>query len=145
LYCIKNGEVINYGEKLNISGYEFISVKYSRRNLYAATLSGLLVINLKNNTLKLIKQEDGLISDIVYSIGFAKNKEVLWVGTNIGISELDIKMLQDNNQIKINNYSKNEGFAGIECNTNGIFEDEEGTVWFGTIGGLIKYIPNNNR
>ncbi|MBL7918173.1 MAG: histidine kinase, partial [Bacteroidia bacterium] len=52
---------------------------------------------------------------------------------------------QDNNQIKINNYSKNEGFAGIECNTNGIFEDEEGTVWFGTIGGLIKYMPNKYR
>ncbi len=145
LYCIKNNIVIDYGEKLKLDKYEFISVRYHNKHLYAATLSGLLVINLEDESVKVLKQEDGLISDIVYSIGFAKNKEILWVGTNIGISELNIKILNEKHEIKINNYSKNEGFAGIECNTNGIFEDKEGTVWFGTIGGLIKYIPNNYK
>lgn len=142
LYRVKNGEIINYGKKLGIETREYVSVRASKNKLYVGTLNGLLVIDLKTEGHNFISSDDGLISDIIYSVGFAKNRSTLWIGTNIGISELNVTEFEKNNAIRINSYGKNEGFAGIECNSNGVYEDTDGTVWFGTISGLIKHIPN---
>lgn len=143
LYRIKGTTVEDYGHKLGLTTTDFVSVRSTSKTLFVGTLNGLLAIDLKTNAYKYIKSEDGLISDVVYSIGFAKNRSVLWVGTNIGISSLDVEEFERTGKLKINSFGKNEGFAGIECNTNGVFEDDKGAVWFGTISGLIKYLPNN--
>jgi len=145
LYRISNGIIVNYGEKLKLNQLDVVTARYHDGYLFAGTLSGLLVINTKNDSYQLIKQEDGLISDIIYAIGFAKEHKVLWVGTNLGLSELDVKKLRDSSKVSINNYGKNEGFTGIESNTNGIFEDESDIVWFGTVNGLVKYIPDRYK
>ncbi len=143
LYKIKGKDIENIGKKLGIKETDFISVRGTKKTMFVGTLNGLVAISRKTNTLKYIKSEDGLISDIIYSIGFAKSKSVLWVGTNIGISALDVEEFERSGTLKISSYGRNEGFAGIECNTNGVFEDDNGAVWFGTISGLIKYLPNN--
>ncbi len=143
LYKIKGTTIEDIGKKLNIEKNDYISVRNTNKTMFVGTLNGLLAIDLKTNSYKYIKSEDGLISDIIYSIGFAKNKSTLWVGTNIGISALDVAEFERSGTLKISSYGKNEGFAGIECNTNGVFEDDNGAVWFGTISGLIKYLPNN--
>ncbi len=143
LYRIKGTTIEDYGKKLGLTSTDFISVRPTEKTMFVGTLNGLMAIDLKTNTYKFIKSEDGLISDIIYSIGFAKNRKVLWVGTNIGISSLDVEEFEKSGTLKITSFGKNEGFAGIECNTNGVFEDDKGAVWFGTISGLIKYLPNN--
>jgi ligand-binding sensor domain-containing protein len=143
LYRIKGTNFEDYGKKLGLITTDFISVRATAKTLFVGTLNGLMAVDLKTNSYKFIKSEDGLISDIIYSIGFAKNRKVLWVGTNIGISSLDVEEFERTGNLKINSFGKNEGFAGIECNTNGVYEDEKGAVWFGTISGLIKYLPNN--
>ncbi len=142
LYYLKDGVITDYGSKLGLEEIDFISSRCDNNYLYCATLNGLLVLNLKDQQYQFIKKEDGLISDIIYAIGFANDKKTLWVGTNLGVSEFDIESYSSTGKILINNYGKNEGFNGIESNTNGIFEDNDGTVWFGTVNGLIKYIPN---
>lgn len=142
LYRVKNKEVIDYGKKLGLQLTEFAAVKANDQHLFVGTLNGLLIIDLKKESYRFIRSKEGLISDIIYSLGFANNKKTLWIGTNIGISEFNIEEYEKNGEIRINSYGKNEGFAGIECNSNGIFEDNDGTVWFGTISGLIKYIPD---
>ena len=38
---------------------------------------------------------------------------------------------------------KKKVFAGVECNSGGIWEDNDGTMWFGTVSGLIKHQPFN--
>jgi len=143
LYKIKGASIEDVGKKLGIEKNDYISVRATKKTMFVGTLNGLLAIDLKTNSYKYIKSEDGLISDIIYSIGFAKSKTVLWVGTNIGISALDVAEFERSGTLKISSYGRNEGFAGIECNTNGVFEDDNGAVWFGTISGLIKYLPNN--
>ncbi len=143
LYKIKGTTIEDIGKKLGIEKNDYISVRNTKKTMFVGTLNGLLAIDLKTNSYKYIKSEDGLISDIIYSIGFAKSQTVLWVGTNIGISALDVAEFERSGILKISSYGKNEGFAGIECNTNGVFEDDNGAVWFGTISGLIKYLPNN--
>jgi ligand-binding sensor domain-containing protein/two-component sensor histidine kinase len=143
LYRIKGNTIEDFGKKLGLTSTDFISVRTTAKTMFVGTLNGLMAVDLKTNAYKFIKSEDGLISDIIYSIGFAKDRTVLWVGTNIGISSLDVEEFEKTGKLKINSFGKNEGFAGIECNTNGVYEDEKGAVWFGTISGLIKYLPNN--
>jgi hypothetical protein len=143
LYKIKGTTVVDFGRQIGLDITDYVSARGTKKTMFVATQNGLIAIDLKTNALKFIKSEDGLISDVIYSIGFTKNKSLLWIGTNIGISSLDIAEFEKTGEIKINSFGKNEGFAGIECNTNGVFEDDNGAVWFGTISGLIKYLPNN--
>lgn len=145
LFSYNGKEMIDYGKSIGIDRNDIVSVECSRTHLYVATLNGLITIDLKNKSYKLISQKDGLISDIIYSLGFAKNRSSLWIGTNIGVSELDVAEFEKTGNVKINSYGKNEGFAGIECNSNGVYEDKDGTIWFGTVSGLIKHLPNNYR
>lgn len=143
LFCYNGKEIFDYGKSLGIDRGDIVSVKCTKKYLYVATLNGLLIVDVKTKTHQFITQKDGLISDIIYSLGFAKNNTCLWIGTNIGVCELNITEFENNGKLNFRSYGKNEGFAGIECNSNGIFEDTDGTVWFGTVSGLIKHLPNN--
>jgi uncharacterized membrane-anchored protein YhcB (DUF1043 family) len=111
-------------------------------NLYAATLSGVIKYNLKNNQARLITEKEGLSSDLVYSIKITNDKSTLWAGTNQGISKINLDKIRSN-IFDITNFNKSDGFEGIECNTHGIHEDQKGNIWFGTVNGLIKYTPKN--
>ena len=88
-----------------------------------------------------ISYEDGLNSELAYSIEFAENKNSLWIGTNQGINKLNLKKYLKTGEVDIQSFGKQEGFEGVECNTNGIREDKDGTLWFGTVNGLVKHEP----
>lgn len=121
----------------------FLSIEFDHlNNLYAATLSGVVKYNLKNNQAILITEKEGLSSDLVYSIKITNNKSTLWAGTNQGISKINLDKLRTN-IFDITSYNKSDGFEGVECNTHGIHEDQNGNIWFGTVNGLIKYTPRN--
>jgi ligand-binding sensor domain-containing protein len=109
-------------------------------NIYAATLNGVLIFNPYKHSYKIISEKEGLSSELVYAIGITRDNKYLWAGTNQGINRIDLKKLNYGN-IDILSYSKADGFSGVESNTHGIFEDEDGSIWFGTVNGLIKYSP----
>lgn len=82
--------------------------------------------------------EDGLTSDLVYIL-FSDKQGFLWVGTNKGLNKLT---LDGNSEIiKIKEYGYEEGFKGLEVNSKGIFENKKGEIYFSTVEGLHKYIP----
>lgn len=141
LYKLVGDSIINIGEKFGYSDY--FTLKYFNNHLFSASLEGLLIIDLKTNELKRISINEGLNSDLVYSIEFAENKNVMWIGTNQGINKLNLKKYLENNIVEIKPYGKQEGFTGIECNSNGIWEDTDGTLWFGTVSGIVKHEPFN--
>lgn len=145
LFYLEKGRLIDYGKELGIEGFEFVSVRAHRHWLYVATLRGLLIIDQKERSYKLLTRSNGLISEIIYAIGFSRNNKGLWIGTNIGVSELNLDAYEKSGEIILRSYGKNEGFTGIECNTNGILEDTDGTIWFGTVSGLIKHKPKEYR
>ncbi|MBW8051082.1 MAG: PAS domain S-box protein [Cytophagales bacterium] len=89
-------------------------------------------------------EEDGLSSNTVYFIIFDDDKN-LWIGTNKGIDKLDIDYYKKSLQKKFKHYGKEEGFLGIECNTNAVLKDSKGDLWFGTIKGAIKYLPQKDK
>ncbi len=141
LYKLEGQQFVNQSAKTKTKIESVLEIEFDSLNtLYGATLNGVILINTNTYKTKFISEKDGLNSELVYSIKISNNKKHLWVGTNQGISRLNIKKLNEN-IIDIISYNKADGFTGVECNTHGIFEDEQSNVWFGTVNGLMKYSP----
>lgn len=143
IYRFENGNFIRVDTKLNIKPSSFFTLLCDRNNtLYAATLNGLWIYDQTNNIQKIISEKEGLNSELIYSIKFTDNENGIWIGTNQGINKLDLGKYRASNTIDISAYGKAEGFSGVECNSYGIWEDKDSTLWFGTVGGVIRYQPN---
>jgi ligand-binding sensor domain-containing protein/signal transduction histidine kinase len=74
----------------------------------------------------------GLGNDAVYSLGVDR-QDHLWIGTARGVDRFDGRTFT--------NYGTEEGYADNESNAGGFFADDDGTLWFGTVGGLSHYDP----
>jgi ligand-binding sensor domain-containing protein len=128
-----------------------LDVKASVNNyLFVATLDGIYIINLANKTSEKITEEDGLSSNLVYSILLTDNEQTLWAGTNQGANKIDLQTFFQSHVKNILSFGKTEGFKGLECNTGGLCIDSTGSIWFGTVNGLVKhnpvkYISNDNE
>ncbi|MEW6469727.1 MAG: two-component regulator propeller domain-containing protein [Bacteroidota bacterium] len=114
--------------------------------LYFATFEGVYAYDGKQVTQ--FSEEDGMSSDLVYAMVMADNGNTLWAGTNQGLNKIHLDEFRKSGKKRIEPYGKEEGFFGVELNTNGAWLDQDGTIWFGTVNGLIKYtpgefIPNN--
>lgn len=82
--------------------------------------------------------EDGLTSDLVYVL-FSDQEGFLWVGTNKGLNKLTLDGSSEITRIK--EYGFEEGFKGVELNSKGFYENEKGEIYFSTVDGLHKYVP----
>ncbi|MCF6366532.1 MAG: SpoIIE family protein phosphatase [Bacteroidales bacterium] len=82
------------------------------------------------------QKEDGLNSNNIYFL-FPDSKGNLWCGSEKGVD----KIIFDENNIltDIKNYTKDDGFIGVETNINGAAEDAKGNIWFGTVNGAVRY------
>ncbi|MBX7095371.1 MAG: histidine kinase [Flavobacteriales bacterium] len=67
--------------------------------------------------------------------------EMIWVGTNSGIFQLNGRVFIEENKTVFRNFSRLEGVRGLESNMNAAFRDSRGMYWFGTDGGLVRYDP----
>ncbi len=76
--------------------------------------------------------EDGLFNEAVYSLGVDQRNN-LWIGTARGVDRFDGKTFV--------NYGTAEGYASNESNSRAFLADVDGTLWFGTAGGLSHYNP----
>jgi ligand-binding sensor domain-containing protein len=125
-------------------------VASSNNHLFVATLDGIYVINLENKKAEKITEDDGLSSNLVYSLLLTDHEQTLWAGTNQGANKIDLQGFFSSHVKNILSFGKTEGFKGLECNTGGLFQDSTGSIWFGTVNGLvkhnpIKYIANDNE
>jgi ligand-binding sensor domain-containing protein/two-component sensor histidine kinase len=83
---------------------------------------------------------NGLTSSNIYLLT-TDNTGNIFVGTETGLDHLFLDKERKISEIK--HYGKGEGFTGIETCQNSVFNDSDGTIWFGTINGLTKYNPAN--
>lgn len=89
-----------------------------------------------------INTKNGLLSNQIESFILDKAGNI-WVGTSAGICKI---VLNKNGGVqKIFKYTKSEGFVGVECYKNAAYMDGAGTLWFGTINGVIRYIAAEER
>ena len=95
------------------------------------------VYKLENDSFSNMNFQDGMNSDTPFLL--APDGENLWVGTSLGIDKLEIA------KKSFTHYGKDEGFMGIEVNPNAVFSDNKGSIWFGTIAGVVKYDSKSDK
>jgi ligand-binding sensor domain-containing protein/serine phosphatase RsbU (regulator of sigma subunit) len=88
-----------------------------------------------------IDKQSGLQSNNIYMM-HSDSKGFLWVGSEKGVDRI---RLENHVPVEILNYSKDEGFTGVETNLNASMEDKDGNMWFGTINGVFKYDEKNDQ
>lgn len=76
------------------------------------------------------------------------SKQNLWIGTNHGISKLDLKTFNYeeppiDSDIKFKNYNVENGLANNYI--DGILEDKQGEIWISSNKGLTKLNPTNDE
>jgi ligand-binding sensor domain-containing protein/signal transduction histidine kinase/CheY-like chemotaxis protein len=100
--------------------------------------------HLKKGKFETFTSADGLIDDEIISMVF-DNAGNLWVGTNRGISSLDVGEFKRTGKKIFKNWGKDDGFISIEANQNAVYKDNRGNLWFGTIKGAVRYNPKEDR
>ncbi len=90
-------------------------------------------------------EEDGMSSDLVYLMQFDEDEESMWIGTNQALNKLDLGAFKHSGKKVIVPYGKEEGFNGVECNGSAVCDEPDGTIWFGTVDGLICYNPKEYK
>jgi len=130
------------GKKLGFKTESFFTILEDDDGmLYFSSFEGVYAYDPKTKRITNFGAEDGISSELVYSMALNNSKTELWAGTNQGLSRIDIAAFKKTGEKIVTTYGKDEGFSGVECNTNGIYNDSDGSIWFGTVNGLIKYIP----
>lgn len=142
LYKFEKNKFINQNDFYHINSRSCLTMaKDKRGNIFISTMEGVVLIDPNSSISDMFSEKDGLSSDLTYSILYEEKTNSIWAGTNQGINRINLTEYYENREKQIVSYNKPDGFKGVECNTNGIFEDSKGILWFGTVNGLIKYNP----
>lgn len=96
------------------------------------------------DSLRRFSVRDGLIDNNVYFLLLDENGN-LWAGTNKGLNQLDIEAYKETGEMPVRTYGKKDGFLGVETNFHAAYQGREGFLWFGTVGGLTRYNPAEDR
>ena len=131
-------------EQLGLKNDSYLASLIDKQgNIYLGTLDGLWMFNptALNSKPVNFSESDGMSSDLIYSLTFGKTENEIWAGTNQGVNKIDIAEFKRSQKKMIIPFGKLEGFSGVECN-NGTWVDNNGSIWFGTVNGLIKYDPH---
>jgi len=155
LSCYDGNTFKNYTQKEGLTNNFVLSLAEDNEgNIWLGTFWGISRLipeggsNYKQKFSNITK-EHGLSSNTVYVIKLDDEGNLL-IGTNKGLDKLILHEFNKTGKIILKHYGYDEGFSGIECNTNASFKDKEGNIWFGTINGAIQYkpahdIPNQKR
>jgi two-component sensor histidine kinase/ligand-binding sensor domain-containing protein len=140
LNYIENGKINNYRSVKEFCNDYIGSITEDRKgNMYFGT--DRCVVQYNRSKFRAYTQKDGLASSTIYSL-ITDNTGNVWVGTNKGIDKLNISSKGE--VVRIKNYSYQEGFKGIECNTRAVTKDPEGNLYYATIKGIIEYKPGRD-
>lgn len=138
----EKGKFIDFSKQYKIPAQHIRSIaKDKRGNMWFGSSSyGVFRIHLLENDTAFcyyIDKNKGLSSNNVYFVYF-DDDNLMWVGTEKGVDKVQLDSA--NKVLKIKNYGINEGFIGGETSINGVMEDKEGNLWFGTVIGATKFV-----
>lgn len=81
---------------------------------------------------------DGLLANLI-NLVVVGEKDQLFIGTNKGLNKYVPS------EEKVYTYMEKNGFVGIETKNNASFRDRDGNIWFGTVAGVVRYDPREER
>jgi len=96
---------------------------------------GLGHLYLESGRTEIFTTENGLSNNVTYSIVKDK-KGTLWISTNTGISNFDPGTR------RFRNFTASEGLMINEFNSDSWFMTEDGEIFFGGIGGVVGFNPD---
>jgi signal transduction histidine kinase len=103
---------------------------------------GILYYLPGSGMIRHLTEKEGLSSNIIYSLTM-DNFGSLWAGTPHGLDKITFSSTDD--LVQIRHFGTNEGFFGIEANTNAIYKEPSGEIWFGTVAGVYKCSPELDK
>ncbi len=110
----------------------------AKGTLWVATENGLNQFNDKDRSFKRYNSKSGFLSNVFYKI-LEDSKGNLWISTSRGLVCFDPAA----NRIK--SYTKANGLLSDQFNYNSAFKNVNGRMYFGSVKGLISYLPDQFR
>ncbi len=102
----------------------------SRKRAWIGTAAGLFTIN---DSLLTKFDSGGLVINRPVYLILEDHHGCIWFGTDNGAYRWDGK--------KLDHFTINDGFSGLEVNRDAGFQDHNNHIWFGTNNGLTKFSP----
>lgn len=145
LYLYDGQKITDVTETYRLGTHSVAEVRIAKdRTLYIATLDGIYIINPETIVQYKITEEDGLNSNLVYSLLLSDADRTLWAGTNQGANRIDLSNYFSDHTVRVLSFGKTEGFKGVECNTGGLCRDSSGNFWFSTVNGIVRHTPGKH-
>lgn len=142
-----SGEVTLYSEANGLPDAFVLNFHQDRYgSIWAGTHGGGLVVfdpdrDLKSAIVDTVSTTDGL-SDPAILFSKVDREGGLWIGTNHGLNRIDLPRYHEEGQVSIDNFGHAEGYTGIEANLHAAWQDEQGRMWFGDVGGVSVLNPS---
>lgn len=137
----KDGELTSYLHVKEICDH-FINNLTEDNSGNIWLITGQCIMVYDGLDFKPLAPKEDLSSDVTYFLHNDANGN-LWRGTYNGIEQITI---DSNGQLlNIKNYKLSKDDKGIECNSGAVYEDSKHNIWFGTLKGLFKYNPTQNK
>jgi ligand-binding sensor domain-containing protein/signal transduction histidine kinase len=97
---------------------------------------GLNIFDKKTGNFRAITTKNGLISDnITFITATEKEKNILWLGTEKGLSKVSLDSLT------VRNYTTEDGLLSNAFNHLVISANLQGEIFAGSVGGFIAFYP----
>ena len=143
LFIYKNGGYKNFGREIGLPDYEVQSIEIQDRNIWIGFYGlGICKYNLDTKDKKFISDDDGLKSNLIYSLRFIN--EELWVGSMLGLCK--IRFDYNGDILKIRDYDISDGFFGKTIpNHTGIYVDLNKNIWLSSSKGAHQYMPEYDK
>ena len=133
---IQNDHVVLFNDSLRFPAkYVFDIAEDKKGHIWFAT-SGKGIVEFTGNEFKQYDRTFGLPGNTAYSI-IVTEDNTIWFTLSNGMAQLT---MSDSTIIV---YTRKDGFLGQEGSQGAVLLDNDGSLWWGTIRGLVHYNPHN--
>jgi len=145
---LKNGRFINYTTREGLPNNGVLDVlKDKEGTIWVSTFGG--IARFDGNTFESVTPEDGLPDEVGYFI-IQDNSGAYWIGTKEGVVRFNYQRYrqladQKDRSSAFKLYTQDQGLVSNEMNAGAGFKDQNGHLWFGSVGGLIFLDPDAEK
>jgi ligand-binding sensor domain-containing protein len=105
--------------------------------LWIGTDCGLFKLNLKKNEIeKHYSTQNGLVNNVIYGV-LTDAEGKLWLSSNRGLMKYDLE------KGLLKSFQQKEGLSSNEFNSNCTYKKADGSLYFGSVGGVTYFNPQN--